>query len=389
MRKELLFVSSLVSLGVICSAIAEPSNSSNVFPTDGYMLEDYNYIDAATADNMDDTYDGEVDANPYYDDNLYEVLAGKYLPADSEETAYCPSGSYCPGLAESVKYDENNAQGLMSCPVGYPKSDTGSTADIQCYTDCTTSAFAHSLSVSGNDYYGTGVDTCEITACERGYHVKDPVPDLTNLIGLTGAGTASAYIKNDGTGSANAATYGLSSENKNTFVVDYGAKGRVKGMGRCSTQTGSNNNSTWSNPSIKDDLADEAGSGKHCWCTLNGYTSSAGSSVTFSSPWIFNFSNSSTNDCMEYCADYCATSLRNSFSSALAFRTAIFNTVVAAPASCDANVIKINWYGTTTEDIEINNAGTVQYGGNIRTPRAATPVKGKTFRGWRFEKKNP
>ncbi len=386
MAGKLLF-SSFVSLGAICVAMADPANTSNTFPSDGYMQEDYTYTGAATANNMDNTYEGEVDADPYYTDDLYQVLAGTYLPADGIEVVDCPAGSYCPGLSESVIYNATTAQGISQCPTGYPNSAVGATADTQCYTACSISNFAHAQSVSGNDYYGAGVDTCEISACEMGWHIRGAIPDLTDLIGLTGAGNASAYIKNDGTGSANAATYGLTSNDKNAFVVDYGTRGRVKGTGRCSTQSGTNNNSTWSNPSIQSSLTDEAGTGKYCWCKLDGYAPSGGNISEFSAPWIFNFSNTNATDCMDYCADYCSSSLRNSFASALAFRTAIFNTVVASPAACEANTIIINWRGASAADININNAAETQYGGDVRTPRAAEQIRGKTFRGWKFKKR--
>lgn len=57
--------------------------------------------------------------------------------------------------------------------------------------------------------------------------------------------------------------------------------------------------------------------------------------------------------------------------------------------SCLPNTITITWNGATAEDISANNAGSVSYGGDIRTPRAAdstqTPI-GKTFVGWKFAK---
>lgn len=369
-----------------CPAIAEPTNSSDTFPVDGYILEDYIYTDAAFADNMDGTYEGEVDADAIYTNNEYNVVAGTYLPADSEELVTCEAGSFCPGIQNTVYYDENNAQGITECPAGYPNSISGATSDTQCYTSCATTGLAHALTVTGNDYYGTGEDTCEITACERGWHVRAAIPDLATVIGLTGSGTASAYIKHDGTGSSNASSYGLTSNDKDVFIVDYGTKGKIRGMGRCSTVSGTNNNSTWSNPSTQNTLADETGTGKQCWCRLDGYGSSGEAIQSFSAPWVFDYTATSATDCTQYCVDYCSGSLRNSFSSALAFRAGMFNSVQASPAMCAANVITINWDAASTEDININNAGTVEYGGSIRTPRAAESRKGKTFRGWVLRK---
>ena len=54
------------------------------------------------------------------------------------------------------------------------------------------------------------------------------------------------------------------------------------------------------------------------------------------------------------------------------------------PYVCNANTITINWDGASATEINANNAGTATYGSDIRTPRSATPVPGKTFTGWRF-----
>jgi hypothetical protein len=51
---------------------------------------------------------------------------------------------------------------------------------------------------------------------------------------------------------------------------------------------------------------------------------------------------------------------------------------------CVANTITINWSDTDPTDIDANNAGSVTYGGDIRTPRAAISKPGKQFKGWKF-----
>ena len=73
-----------------------------------------------------------------------------------------------------MKYTVETADNsIAQCPTGYPNSANGASADTQCYTACTvaTANIAHATAVSGNDYYGTGTDTCGATACETGYHV--------------------------------------------------------------------------------------------------------------------------------------------------------------------------------------------------------------------------
>ncbi len=52
---------------------------------------------------------------------------------------------------------------------------------------------------------------------------------------------------------------------------------------------------------------------------------------------------------------------------------------------CDANVISVTWDHADTADITANNAGTVTYGGDIRTPKRAQHINGKIFTGWTFD----
>ncbi len=53
-------------------------------------------------------------------------------------------------------------------------------------------------------------------------------------------------------------------------------------------------------------------------------------------------------------------------------------------SECTGNTIQINWDNTEQSDITANDAGTVIYGGDIRTPRAARHISGKVFTGWTF-----
>ena len=53
-------------------------------------------------------------------------------------------------------------------------------------------------------------------------------------------------------------------------------------------------------------------------------------------------------------------------------------------SDCAANVISIYWEHADSEDIAINNAGSVTFGGDINTPKKAQHIKGKTFTGWTF-----
>ncbi len=139
----------------------------------------------------------------------YTLNPGQYLNVTetSVDKATCPAGSYCVGGGFTV---ETAANSIAQCPTGYPNSAEGAGADTQCYTACTvaTANIAHATAVFGNDYYGTGTDTCGATACETGYHVdgggievieKDPlVPiSLTDLgdgyRSVNAGGTSKSY----------------------------------------------------------------------------------------------------------------------------------------------------------------------------------------------------
>ncbi len=56
----------------------------------------------------------------------------------------------------------------------------------------------------------------------------------------------------------------------------------------------------------------------------------------------------------------------------------------AGSSSCTANTISITWADASAEDIAANDAGSVTYGGDIRTPRKAVHKPGKIFTGWTF-----
>ncbi len=53
-------------------------------------------------------------------------------------------------------------------------------------------------------------------------------------------------------------------------------------------------------------------------------------------------------------------------------------------ADCIANLINITWDHADSSDITANNAGSVTYGGDIRTPVKAQHINGKIFTGWVF-----
>ena len=391
--KQKIFLTSCIAMGVIAPAFAEPSNTGT-FPNDGYMQEDYTYTNAATADNMDEVYEGNVNAIAEYTEIPYSAAEGFYLTGVDDNnnaiTAQCTSGNFCPGVA-STTY-ENNAfgnTGLQSCSTAtsgaYTLSDAGASSSDQCYRTCDGNvSILHATGVTGNDY-SDGTNTCAPTGCENGWHVKAAVtaPDIG-----TGAGTSYGYVNNAGEQKEQATAFGIS--DKNTWALDYGNKGIIKGHGRCSTRgvvnPWYNNNKTFESDHFVSNLTDETGVGRYCYCQLDSYTPSGGTMQAVSSLWVFSGGYEEADGCANGCASSCALNLRYTSSGSLAFRAAMFDSVQSSPAMCEANVININWSNADAADISANNAGTATYGSDVRTPVKAQTIKGKTFKGWRFSK---
>ncbi|MBR2510625.1 MAG: InlB B-repeat-containing protein [Alphaproteobacteria bacterium] len=279
--------------------------------------------------------------------NQYTLVPGEYL--NVSETAVtettCPAGSYCVGGEFTVETAKNS---IAQCPIEYPYSADGASAENQCYTECTTGSVANATKVIGNDYFGDGVDTCSATECIAGWRVK-PAVNLTDKIGeYVGSNSSFASIDNNGffseTGKSNGQEYyGIS--DKNSFAVDYGAKGMITGHGRCSTQEGygiwTDYKGTPNNPedvTVVNTLTDETGQegAQYCYCQLDGYKSIDGEfNSIVSAPWVFRSSNGVAEACAFGCASMCAGSLRSDDVSSLMFRTAVFNVISTMPAKCE------------------------------------------------------
>ena len=386
---------------VVMPAMAEPSHTGE-FPSTGLMQEDYTYTNAATFENTG-VYDGSVDAIAEFE---YQIGAGEYLPAGADEIVDCPAGSYCPGISGNVQYNQSTPQGIQTCPTEYASSAAGSSSNTQCYRACdinnmgtSFTNIAHAKTVSGNDYYGSGTDTCEPTDCVNGWHIKSGL-DLTSTIGTSEGGASLAFINNNGQFREDSASYGQSyygiSDNS-TWAVNYrSSKGMLIGQARCSTQPGSNgeytngnrdNNGDWSNTTKLSSLTDETGQegAQYCYCNVTGYKDDSGNMQAVSSPWVFREVVNYGGGCADYCANRCAYGMGDGYST-LTFRAVVFGSAIGGGLTCEANTITINWSDASQTDIDANNAGTATYGSDVRTPVKATTKKGKTFRGWRFSK---
>ncbi|MBR2510693.1 MAG: InlB B-repeat-containing protein [Alphaproteobacteria bacterium] len=305
------------------------------------------------------------------------------MPAGAEQYEQCLSGYYCPG-ADNITIDANNNQGIVKCPNDYPYSDAGVAANAQCYKDCTSDDVANAMTVVGRNYYGDGKDTCKVTDCVSGWHVK-PGLNLEELVGSTYegsnssymAGTNSAYINNAGDfveygqyEEYGQEYYGISENNSFAVVYD-DDKGMITGRARCSSQS---ENSV-------ENLPDESGNADatNCYCTIDSYTPVDGTKQTVSAPWIkYGSINWYPGACESNCVQNCATYMREYMH--LDFRGKMFEAAYELPV-CSVNQININWnlgYGD-------NNVSTTtcSYTDVIESP--TDPVRpGYTFAGWKL-----
>ena len=318
----------------------------------------------------------------------YECPAGQYLleTETNVECTECPTGSYCPGGTYTV---ESENMGKTACPTTHPNSAEGAGADTQCYTACTVDMVAKATAVTGNDYYGTGVDTCEPTACVAGWHVK-PGLDIGETIGTDRVNSSYGYVNNNNEFYERGAShgqeyYGISG--KNSFAVDYEGKGILTGHGRCSTQAGVRKfnwgTQTGGEITVVNNLTDETGmeGAEYCYCQVDGFTPTGGDKVIVTSaPWVFGNINGFEDGCASYCANICAGSLQSDNMLDLPFRAAVVGNIPALSATCAANTINIDWNPDNNGAHTINQC---TYEGAIEVP--ADPVKpGYTFMGWKL-----
>ena len=341
-----------------------------------------------------------VYANARYHDATYDIAAGTYLAAGAETTTPCTDGNFCPGSSTPVNYNENSAQGLETCPSGFTHSDSNAIANTQCYRACdianmgengTIANIAHAASLTGNDYFGNGTDTCEPDSCVNGWHIK-PGLNLTTLIGTVGGD--GAYRDKEGIYTEQNSNHGAvamgieSGSNKWGVYYNYN-RGVVFGEARCSTVNGTG---VWSGASSASDITtyttSELGSegGQNCYCNLKGYIPNGGTLQSLSSPWVFHSNAPNASNCADGCVSYCVNFMMNGFTDNLLFRAALFDSVLTSRV---ANTINISWDGATSAAVNANNAGSVTYGGDIRTPQSAIHVPGKIFVGWEFSTTAP
>ena len=373
----------------------------------------------------------------------YTLDPGEYLKVtDTSVTeTTCPAGSYCVGGGYTVETANNS---IAQCPTGYPNSDAGAGAQNQCYTACTLASanIAHATAVSGNDYFGTGVDTCGATACETGYHVDGGGLELVEKtplvpISLTAEGAGRRYVSADGTSGSVGTVDAIPVDSvtaPNTWAVAY-SEGVVYGKASCQPKTDpaseyiENNQSALigGQMSLEDfltGLEPLAGpvkteylknifigyatgaiseeelykraigvffmepnanyatdsTGQYCYCQMDGFMPTGGTKeIVTSAPWVFKEDDSSADICASDCARYCTDGLKGDS----AMRAAAVGALEAVETGgvCAANTINIDWNPDNGGKHTINQC---TYEGSVTLP-TPDPVKpGYVFSGWKL-----
>ncbi|MBR2510666.1 MAG: InlB B-repeat-containing protein, partial [Alphaproteobacteria bacterium] len=335
---------------------------------------------------------------------------------------------------------------IAQCPTTHPNSAEGAGADTQCYTACTVDMVAKATAVTGNDYYGSGVDTCGATACETGYHVDGGGLELVEKtplapISMTDYGAGYRYVNANGTSNSQSTVDAIPADSvtaPNTWAVAY-SDGVVYGKASC--QPASNDAaiayvmSTYQSvlgggmtiEAFKSGLEPIAGSvltdyaadillglmkgtktekdmyeavfvvfgtkkdanystdsvGEYCYCQMDGFMPNGGTEqIVISAPWVFVSDLGSADFCADYCAFRCADGLRSDGAYNLAFRAAVVGALEAVETGGICAANTIN----IDWNPDNNGAHTINqctYEGSITVP--ADPVKpGYTFTGWKL-----
>jgi len=359
-----MFLTSLFATMVAMPAFADNNSYTN----------NQTYENSCTVDVLGES-SGTAPATAQWSANTYSCAAGEYLPdgdnwtTDNQGCTQCPAGSYCWG--DTFTYSESGDQGINSCPVGYPSSVAGASSQGECYTACTTSQVAHSVtSVSGNSY-SDGTNTCEATSgnCATGYTYVARA-DTSSY-----QDTGIRYKSHDGN---NDATDGeaLSSDTLalGEWRCDF-TQGELQGIASCNNIAGENYDEDTSAPNTMN----TSSTGQYCWCRATHWMKPNGEKVALSGAWVFLDGNEDAGGCADACAFRCAYyAVYDS-----GFRGALLGSVGAIPAHCAANTITVNW---GDGDNNPNNNPTTQciYDGALTTPATAPTKRGYTFTGWTF-----
>ncbi|MFQ6778339.1 MAG: hypothetical protein ACLRFI_03540, partial [Alphaproteobacteria bacterium] len=132
MKTNRLFFTS----GIIMAITTLPAIADDVYNDDIAGQCQVSFLGGTGADNS--TAPNSFQAQ--YDANKYTVDAGQYLAADAITGTQCPANSWCSG--GTYTFNEDDDQGITSCPTGFTLSAAGASAQTDCYRTCTTNDVA-------------------------------------------------------------------------------------------------------------------------------------------------------------------------------------------------------------------------------------------------------
>ena len=372
MLKKKIFLTSAFAVCIACPAFAVDGNE---------LIENG---DTCNNTNLG-TYEGTANVEAIWTIDPRTCSAGQSYDSTTNTCITCTAGNYCPGGTFNVNSQTN---GLNTCPSGYALSESGASADTDCYRQCATTDVAHSASVSGGYYYGNN-NQCSATSCASGWHLKEGLnlaqyantqPTNSSFIIMGSSGTSTG-------GSTNpqpASYFGLNESEPQNWATDMGYY-TLKGIARYSQTQGVHNASsgqTDENDLLTDVIGGDNWEGRHCWCKITDVRENLNSAwKSVNSPWIYYGYIEPYTNCPTVCLEL-ANLTNEKFVNA---RQIWFESVVGGLATCEANNIALKWYNDNTEVVPANSAAEqCTYNETITIPTNEPQKTGYTFGGWKL-----
>ena len=307
--------------------------------------------------------------------NTYDIT---YMDGGMTLTGLTPTTTYTVGTGATINATPSKAHGSFDkwC------LDAG-------LTNCATTQTISTTAIGDKTYHSK-------FTCDTGYTFNPgSAVDLVDIIG-TGAAESQASI--DANYNANykeytnhdPSFYGLTAGDNNSFAVNYGDRGIIRGHAACSTTSGTVNfngtNSTFSTQSSINDRPYDTDAG-HCWCHIDGYTADGENWQKVSSSWVLTNNFDQNHYCAGDCSFICAYRLMADDNDNLAYRAALLGSVdrgfPGTASTCAANTYTVKYACGTGATGNPPTNGTATYNANFTPDANNTCAKtGYTFAGW-------